>query len=81
MPQDLTQTQTEAMQKAWDILTEHFDAVVLTACVRAEGGSENEIRLHYRYGGYATAVGLIETHKAFLLSRYGREEQDVEPPE
>lgn len=81
MPENLTKAQDEALKKAWDLLTEHFDAIVLTTLVRAEGSEDNEIRHHYRYGGYALGIGLLETHKAFLLARYGlKEEGDDEEP-
>lgn len=79
MPKDLTTAQEEALKKAWDLITEHFDACVLTTMVRAEGSEDSEIRHHYRYGGYALGIGLLETHKACLLARYGRDEDDEEP--
>jgi len=46
----------------------------------SQSRSEGEILHHYRYGGgYAMAVGLVESHKAFLLSRYGVDEKDKAP--
>lgn len=79
MPKNLTPAQDEALKKAWDLLTEHFDGGILTTMVRAEGSEDTEIRHHFHYGGFAIGIGLIETHKAFLLSRYGQDEDDEEP--
>jgi hypothetical protein len=64
-----SESQEEALAKAWDILTEHFDKCVLSIESEQPVESGNAF-IHYFHGGRAAAIGLhhmaihrIQRHK------------------
>jgi hypothetical protein len=65
----ITAAQREALDKAWDLLSEHFDRILLiTDCevTNAEGGEENETH-GFWHGGYLAALGCAE-HAKHMIS-------------
>lgn len=80
-PDPMSKPQRESLQKAWDILTEHFDHVLLVIdfeCPDEEGGTANAHE-GYWHGGSMAAIGLAEFAKARLM-RSGKTFNDPEEP-
>lgn len=66
-PQALTEAQREALRKAWDLLCEHFEGVVVaysTTC--QDDGNESVFDCNY-HGGFTTAIGIVERAKHMWL--------------
>lgn len=60
----MNQAQLDAIQKAWDILTEHFDRVLLVADWECdtpdEDGQNSDGHCCYWHGGALSAVGMAQ---------------------
>jgi hypothetical protein len=65
----MTAAQTEALNKAWELLTEHFDHCIVayeTDADDVDGPPESEFDASYN-GGVSAAIGLCERTKYKLL--------------
>lgn len=69
-PDPLTKPQREAVQKAWDILTEHFDRVLLVVDseVYEPDGKREDAHEGFWHGGSLSAVGMAEFAKHRILN-------------
>lgn len=76
-PESMTPAQKESLQKAWDLLTEHFDRVLLVADWEVEGDLRQSAHVGYWHGGALAAVGMAEFAKDRVLS--GGRVQNEEP--
>jgi hypothetical protein len=63
---ELTKAQEEALCKAWDLLKEHFDAVLLTYDTEVPEGTDRAFACYYA-GGISTCVGMAERAKFRML--------------
>lgn len=62
----LTEAQVEALNKAWDLLREHFDHAILAYETEARVGTRRTFDCNY-HGGVSAAIGLAEQAKAEWL--------------
>lgn len=62
-----TEQQHEALEKAWDILTEHFDGCVLGVLSECGDNEPQEATKGYWHGGRIMAIGLVEDLKHYML--------------
>ena len=60
----MTPAQDEALKKAWDLLSEHFEHVLLVVDFEVVSGDAHECWWH---GGALTAIGMAEFAKDRLL--------------
>lgn len=68
-PDPMTDSQRQALQKAWDILTEHFDHVLVVADWESDDHKGNRCNAHegWWHGGSIPAIGLAEFAKDRIL--------------
>jgi hypothetical protein len=68
-PDPMTPAQREAIQKAWDVLTEHFDHVLLVADweLKNESGDLADAHEGWWHGGSMAALGMCEFAKDRIL--------------
>lgn len=73
----MTPAQRVAIQKAWDILTEHFERVLVVADWDCEGDDGEQANAHegWWHGGALAGVGLAEFAKDRML-KSGRKYND-----
>lgn len=69
-PDPMSKPQREALQKAWDILTEHFDHVLVVANWECEDdeGKRSDAHEGWWHGGSIAAIGLAEFAKDRILN-------------
>lgn len=71
MSDPMTEAQRQAAQKAWDLLTEHFDYVLLVADWEChdpgEDGERENAHEGWWHGGALPALGLAEFAKDRIL--------------
>lgn len=74
----MSPAQREAMQKAWDLLTEHFERVLLVIDFEVEGedGKRQDAHQGFWHGGALASVGMAEYAKDRIMSC---RERDNEP--
>lgn len=74
----LSPAQRQAVQKAWDILGEHFDRVLLVIDteVEGEGGRRDDAHEGFWHGGSMAAIGMAEFAKDRVMASRSR---DCEP--
>ena len=60
-------SQTEKLEQAWDILTEHFDRVLLV--VDHETPDRTDTSKVYWHGGYMSAIGMARYCEAMIITR------------
>lgn len=75
---DLTQAQIEARDRAWEMLREHFDCVILAYDTEVAEGADRCFEANY-HGGITAAIGLCERAKLRMMDR--SEVSDVEEEE
>ncbi len=64
----MTEAQQEAHNKIHALMVEHFDAGVCVICYEGHNGRQATDSMKVTHtGGYATAVGLCEIGKKWLL--------------
>jgi hypothetical protein len=63
---DLTPAQMGALDKAWDMLEEHFDHVLLLIDTEAPEGEDRVFQCGY-HGGITAAIGLCERAKIQIV--------------
>ena len=63
-----TDVQRAELEKAWDILTEHFNGVLLAVLAECGDAVEKEAVRVYFKGGRVQAIGLCEEAKDRLLT-------------
>lgn len=75
----MSAAQREAIQKAWDILTEHFERVVVVADWDCQDEDDTETTAHegWWHGGSMPAIGLCEFAKDRILHS-GKKQQEPE---
>lgn len=77
----MTDAQRQAICKAWDILTEHFDGVLLVADWETneidEHGRAQDAREGYWHGGSMRAIGLARFAERRIMDS-GRRFQEPE---
>lgn len=80
-PDDLTKPQRDALKRAWDILTEHFDRVLLVvdADLDSEDGPLRDYHQCFWHGGSMSAIGLSEFAKLGILATKSRENPPDDP--
>jgi hypothetical protein len=78
----MTAPQRQALQKAWDILTEHFDHVLVVADWESDDEHGERCNAHegWWYGGSIPAIGLAEFAKDRIL-KSGTKYNEPEKPE
>lgn len=64
---DLTDSQWNALNKAWEMLKEHFDHVIIAYDTEAREGTDRITEVNY-HGGTTSAIGLAEKAKYKLLT-------------
>jgi hypothetical protein len=68
----MTKAQREAVCKAWDLLTEHFEGSLLVVDwetdQRDENGTAQDARVGYWHGGSMRAIGLAVFAKDRVLN-------------
>lgn len=71
----MSPAQREAMQKAWDLLTEHFERVLLVIDFECEGenGKRQDAHQGFWHGGALSAIGMCEYAKDRVLNGYERD--------
>ncbi len=62
-----TQAQKEALTKAWDLITEHFDRAVLLINTDKLSDDQETTTCYYWRGGVLSAIGLMEVAKQRLM--------------
>ena len=63
----LTQAQDDAIKKAWDLLTEHFDRVLVV--VDTETPEREDGHEVWWHGGYLAGLGAAEWAKVRMLEQ------------
>lgn len=64
-----TQQQHEALEKAYSLLTEQFESVLIAVLANAhDGEQETEVTKIYHYGGRVAALGLCRYTENQLLN-------------
>jgi len=75
--------QRQAIQKAWDLLTEHFDGVLLVAdwelIEKDEDGKNQDAREGYWHGGSMRAIGLARFAERRIMDS-GRKTSEPDEP-
>lgn len=68
----LTPSEKEALEKAYQLLGEHFEAslIVVTTLTESDGRNTESSRVYWS-GGYQCAIGHAESAKHMLLSLKG----------
>jgi hypothetical protein len=64
----LTPVQVQIRDKAWEMLNEHFDGVILVFDTEVNEGTDRAFQCNY-HGGITVALGLCERAKKDLLNR------------
>lgn len=78
-PDPMTKSQREAVCKAWDILCEHFDHVMLVVDFETEGkdGEREDAHEGFWHGGSLAAIGAAEYASRRILES-GRKSNEPE---
>lgn len=63
---EITEAQADALEKAWDLLREHFDCVVVTFDTEATSGTDRLFH-GYFHGGITNALGLCKRMENRLI--------------
>lgn len=67
-PDEMTPAQRQAIAKAWELLTEHFDSVLLAVDFETTANGElQNAHAGYWHGGSMSAIGLAEFAKDRIL--------------
>lgn len=67
---ELSPAQLEALRRAWDVLTEHFENVLIVAATQAPGDGEAATVTRFAwYGGYHAAIGMAESAKRYVMDK------------
>lgn len=74
---EFTEAQIEARNKAWALLAEHFDKVVLALDTESPDGDDDSFEVSW-IGGLSTAIGLAERAKLGLISHLSGPEEGEE---
>jgi hypothetical protein len=64
----LTQAQVQARDKAWELMVEHFEGVVLIFDTEVNEGTDRAFACNY-HGGLTMGIGLCERGKLDLKAR------------
>lgn len=76
-PDDLTPAQEEALKKAWDILGEHFDRVLLVVDTETPQGQQDAHAVFWQ-GGALPAIGMASYAHQRLLERNNRNHEPTD---
>lgn len=71
----MTEAQREAIQKAWDLLSEHYDHVLVILDWRTE--QDDDAHVAYWHGGALCALGMAEFAREGI-QRSGRKASEPE---
>jgi hypothetical protein len=64
-----TPQQKAALEKAWDLLTEHFDGCALSVLAECGENQPQEAVRSYWHGGRMQALGMVEDFRHQLLTK------------
>lgn len=71
---EMTPAQREAVEKAWTLITEHFERILLVVDFDVESEDRYSATEAFWYGGWSSSLGLSEAAKQMIANkRFKRE--------